>query len=222
MPTRTGFDEVHALDAPFRKTEAIIRRSTLAIVRLFSSMRSRISQTSDLYVLMEIIYGTYNEAANVYRSCLVTAYEAAYRAAFPAGTPNANIAVSAFLSAYTTPEGYVPRAEWQRKRDRCFEAVVAAIQSGSPVKEVINTSRNLLVGQVRQGADDMTTRALADAYGAAGIERVEYVTQRDGRVCEECRALDGQIYYIDSRPYLPRHHRCRCFFRPVVSSTDTA
>lgn len=222
MPTRTSFDEVNALDAPFSKTDIAIRRSTLAIVRLFSRMRSRITQAGDLYAMMEIVYGTYSQAEEVYRNCLATAYEAAYRSAFPSGMPNTLAAVSAFLTAYITPEGYVPRAEWQRKRDRCFEAIASAIQAGTSVMDAIKTARNLLVGQVRQGADDMTTRAIADAYDSAGIKRVKYVTQRDSRVCEECKSFDGRVYYIDSRPALPRHYRCRCFYVPVKPSTDTA
>lgn len=55
----------------------------------------------------------------------------------------------------------------------------------------------------------------------AGIRKVRFRSQGDGKVCEQCDTLDGQEFDIDD-PDLPipgpedeggdTHHNCRCFY----------
>ena len=54
-------------------------------------------------------------------------------------------------------------------------------------------------------------------YTQAGVEKVEWLSAtEDDRVCEECEALNGQIFDIDSVPEIPLHVNCRCCTAPVV------
>jgi SPP1 gp7 family putative phage head morphogenesis protein len=49
------------------------------------------------------------------------------------------------------------------------------------------------------------------------VEKVEWLSAtEDDRVCDECEALNGQIFDIDSVPEIPVHPNCRCCTAPVV------
>ncbi len=59
-------------------------------------------------------------------------------------------------------------------------------------------------------------------YGQWGISRVEWVAApEDGRVCPECKDLDGQVFDIEDVPPLPFHPGCRCTTVPVLSPEET-
>lgn len=54
--------------------------------------------------------------------------------------------------------------------------------------------------------------------GVIGVEvEAELATAGDEAVCEECEALEGQVYSIEeARGLIPVHPNCRCAFLPVV------
>lgn len=52
-------------------------------------------------------------------------------------------------------------------------------------------------------------------YRRYGIEKVQWLTANDERLCEECAAHDGQQYDIDDAPEIPAHPNCRCVLIPV-------
>ena len=39
---------------------------------------------------------------------------------------------------------------------------------------------------------------------------VQWITERDSRVCEVCAPRDGVVYAAEDAPELPAHPRCRC------------
>ena len=78
----------------------------------------------------------------------------------------------------------------------------------------INKALRLWSQQVGQYAINVTDYAMIDAFQDAGVEEVEWVSQRDGRVCNECHAYDGQRFRIDEIP--PKHWGCRCYVIPVI------
>lgn len=55
-----------------------------------------------------------------------------------------------------------------------------------------------------------------DVYTKAGIKKLEFVTARDDRVCEECSALDGKIFLLNEAPMLPLHPNARSILIPVI------
>lgn len=221
--TATRFDESNALNV-FSKTDVIIRRGATAMVRRFNRLRSKAHYASDQYVIIEIVYACYADSWNTYVSALEQAYKRAYLSVLPRGSPQrptdaqanmlAKNAVQQHLSSYVTPEGYVPRSEWERKRARCHEAIIAATKAGKSPDSAIDSARNLAVGQMRQGSDDMTDAAVIDAYKALGVTYVRLVSKHDERVCSTCHHLDGEVYELDEAPDLPLHHRCRCIYVP--------
>lgn len=48
------------------------------------------------------------------------------------------------------------------------------------------------------------------------IVKAEFITAGDDRVCEECLALEGQVYTLkEAEGLIPVHPRCRCITLPV-------
>lgn len=104
---------------------------------------------------------------------------------------------------------FLPEAE--RKKARFIEAVSAAQNRN---REIDKALRYWTV-QVAQYADNSVYRARLEAFKAAGIKRVKWVTQKDERVCEECDDLDEQVFPIDEVPP-PQHPHCRCIIVPIT------
>lgn len=220
MATASSLDELNRLGAEqsvYDRTDAILRRHMRVVVRRFGRLRSECQREDDAWALMQLVFLCYSDAWDDYSRCLQEAYAAGYGAYLPSGGQlAAGSAFAAYSASYALPEGYRPRAEWERKRDRAYESLCAVVQGGGDRGQSVERSRNVWARQLRQGADDMTLRGSLDALSDAGVRRVRFVTQRDGRVCERCRSHDGRTYRLGSQPALPLHHNCRCFYAPVV------
>lgn len=68
--------------------------------------------------------------------------------------------------------------------------------------------------QIGQYAIDFTDRAVIQAFADAGIEQVEWETEKDERTCNSCGGLDGEKFPIAEIPVKP-HYGCRCRLKPV-------
>lgn len=106
---------------------------------------------------------------------------------------------------------YTYDTEVYRKRDRAKEAVNAII---GKVKKQIEIDKQLKLWnrQTVWYTDLVSDEAMIAALKDSGVKRVQWVTQKDGKVCEECRERDGKIYPIDKIPVKP-HPNCRCWLR---------
>ncbi len=49
-----------------------------------------------------------------------------------------------------------------------------------------------------------------------GVQRLEWMTMEDERMCPVCGELDGKVFDIDRFPNQPYHPRCRCCALPIV------
>lgn len=72
--------------------------------------------------------------------------------------------------------------------------------------------------QLAQYAINFTDYAMVQAFQDAGVEMVQWNSQRDERVCNECHAYDGQVFYVDEVPR--KHWACRCYLRPVFRKKE--
>ena len=104
---------------------------------------------------------------------------------------------------------FLPEAE--RKKARFIEAVSVAQNRNQEIDKALR----YWTVQVAQYADNSVYRARLEAFKAAGIKRVKWVTQKDERVCEECDDLDEQVFPIDEVPP-PQHPHCRCIIVPIT------
>ena len=111
--------------------------------------------------------------------------------------------------------------EWERKRDRLAESMMAVIQAQDAVR-ISNTNEirvalqralNLMEKQMRQMADTVTDEARNRAFEDAGVDQVMWNSQHDNKVCSECDSRDGQIYPIYAVP--GKHRGCRCYLTPA-------
>ncbi len=58
-------------------------------------------------------------------------------------------------------------------------------------------------------------------YKDNGVQKAEFFTALDERVCEECEPLHGRIFPVDeAQGVIPIHPACRCTFLPIVSPDD--
>jgi len=55
-----------------------------------------------------------------------------------------------------------------------------------------------------------------DVYTKAGIDKVEFVTAKDDRVCKECSALHGKIFRLNEAPIIPLHPNSRSILLGIV------
>lgn len=107
---------------------------------------------------------------------------------------------------------YIFLEEAKRKEQRLLEAVEAAQNRNAEIDRALK----YWTGQVGQYADNSVYRARLQAFQDAGVKRVMWVTQRDGRVCSDCDDLDGLIFPISQVPP-PQHIHCRCELHPVLN-----
>lgn len=68
--------------------------------------------------------------------------------------------------------------------------------------------------QLGQYAINITDYATIQAFTDAGVEMVQWMSEHDNRTCNECYALDGQLFPVNEIPRKP-HWGCRCFWRAV-------
>ena len=101
--------------------------------------------------------------------------------------------------------------ETERKKQRTVEGIMSAHNKN----EVIDRSLRLWTLQIAHYADKSVDKATIDAYKAAGVKKVMWVTEDDDRVCAVCADRDGKIYHIGDIPDKPHYH-CRCQLVPVM------
>ena len=122
--------------------------------------------------------------------------------------------LTGILDVFDPVTKYTIHTETDRKRARTFEAIMASMDK-SIRKQEINKTIRLWANQFRQYADTVTINATIQGLKDAGVEKVEWITQADERVCEDCKPKHQKIYDIDKVPPLPEHYGCRCFIIPV-------
>lgn len=104
---------------------------------------------------------------------------------------------------------FLPEAD--RKRDRLVESIIAAHNKG----EEIDRGLRYWSQQLAQYADNSVMMATIHGYSDAGVKKVRWLSENDGRVCETCEDRDGKEYAITEIPPAP-HMRCRCILVPVT------
>lgn len=127
--------------------------------------------------------------------------------------------VDGILGEYNPVTGYLYYPEADRKRARIAEAMITAllIASRKDYHKELKRFADLWKTQTSQYGDTMVDRARVDTFKKNGIKRVRWVSQKDEKVCEECRDRDGKIYPIDKIPDKPHYH-CRCWIMPIKDS----
>ena len=119
--------------------------------------------------------------------------------------------IDLFLSEPDPVAKYSFNSEAERKEARLIEALAVADQPGREIDRALK----LWTAQIGQFAVEAVDAAMLDGYEDAGVKEVEWVTERDEKVCEECSERDGKRYPLADAPHKD-HFGCRCMLRPVV------
>lgn len=129
--------------------------------------------------------------------------------------------VDSMLAEYNPITGYLYLAEADRKRARLAEALIAAILIGSRVdyRTQLKKFAVLWKTQTQQYAIDTVDKTRIRTLKKNGIKFVRWETEKDDRVCEECKKRNGKIYPINAIPSKP-HYGCRCWIVPVTKDSN--
>ena len=85
------------------------------------------------------------------------------------------------------------------------------------IQDVTGLAKNKAVTIARTETLRAGNAASIDRYKRVEVERVEWVSALDDRICEECESLHGKTFDIDNIPDLPVHPNCRCTVVPLIT-----
>lgn len=149
----------------------------------------------------------------------------------------------ALLDEYDPITKYVYNHEVERKKAYLQEAIIAIADQKKGFKNLVDITRTNMMktGKLKsritqtkrtsikkefdkalrywsrmtdQYCIDVSDSAQMKAFVDAGVEKVRWNAELDGRECQICRDRDGKVYPIDNIPVKP-HYGCRCWFTPA-------
>lgn len=143
-----------------------------------------------------------------------------------AKSPPNDLYILGLLHMYDTKMQYQYSKEWERKRDRLKESMMAVgiaadnlnIANTQAGRAALKRALDLAERQVMEMVDTVTDETRIKAYRDAGLEKVRWITQQDNRVCHTCDERHGKVYLIDRLP--AKHPRCRCYLVGVQSDSN--
>ncbi len=124
--------------------------------------------------------------------------------------------VTGFLGMVNPVTGYLYTPELERKRLRLVEEILTSreVDSRERLNKALKRSADLMYTQSLQYADDVSDFAEKTVLENAGLEKVVWNTERDGKVCSECAAKDGKVFLISDAGLFKEHYHCRCYLTP--------
>lgn len=115
------------------------------------------------------------------------------------------------LDSYNYVTGYLYSPEADRKRLRLSEAINTAMSFNDRqlYSKEVKRFFNLWWTQTKQYMIYVVDKTETKAWEDLGVEYAMWVTASDEKVCEECGAMDGEIFPLSEFPEKP-HYNCRC------------
>lgn len=115
------------------------------------------------------------------------------------------------LDEYNYVTGYLYNPEAERKRLRLSEAINTAItyKDRKLYSENVKRFFRLWWTQTKEYMIYVVDKTETKAWEDLGVEYAMWATAQDEKVCEECGAMDGEIFPLDEFPEKP-HYNCRC------------
>lgn len=193
-------------------TDKAIERINRVIQHEFSNMRRSILAFDNIYAVQNAVNGAYSAILTAVKKIYLEIANDAYKAVTERDGGFSMMWLEMFLLDYDQLTKYVFTHEYDRKRARTFEALVAS-KKKDVSQEIKQAMVNLAI-QTKQYADEITDTATLQGYKDSGVERVVWVTEQDGRVCRECKSRQGRTYDVNKVPVKP-HIRCRCYLLPT-------
>lgn len=202
----------------YEVTDKGIKQMNRVIQHEFAVMRHTVLQFDEISVIQSAVNACYGNILRECKKIYLAIANDAYKSVTERDGMFSVLWLEQFLYGYDAVTKYVFTHEFDRKRARTFEAVVASKKTELS-KEFKQAMYNLSV-QTTQYADEVTDYAVLQGYIDSNIQRVRWVSEQDGRVCRTCFERNGRTYDVHKVPLKP-HIRCRCYLLPA-SNKDTS
>lgn len=192
----------------YELTDIVIENIRKELIRDFSKLKSLLSY--DELNVMSATKDVYSKIDLYVRQMFLQLMQAVYKKVTKRTCPYNYAWLESFLLEYDEVSKYVYANEFERKRDRLAEALIA-----SPKKnEEIDAALRYLSFMLTAYAVRVTDQVVLMAYRDIGIDAVRWKAEKDNKTCTICKHRNGHIYDIEQVPPKP-HLNCRCEYEEV-------
>lgn len=192
----------------YELTDIAIENIRKELIRDFSKLKSLLSY--DELNVMSATKAVYSKIDLYVRQMFLQLMQAVYKKVTKRTCPYNYAWLESFLLEYDEVSKYVYANEFERKRDRLTEALIA-----SPKKnEEIDAALRYLSFMLTAYAVRVTDQVVLTAYRDMGIDAVRWKAEKDNKTCTICKHRNGHIYDIEQVPPKP-HLNCRCEYEEV-------
>ena len=192
----------------YELTDIVIENIRKELIRDFSKLKSLLSY--DELNVMSATKAVYSKIDLYVRQMFLQLMQAVYKKVTKRTCPYNYAWLESFLLEYDEVSKYVYANEFERKRDRLAEALIA-----SPKKnEEIDAALRYLSFMLTAYAVRVTDQVVLTAYRDLGIDAVRWKAEKDNKTCTICKHRNGHIYDIEQVPPKP-HLNCRCEYEEV-------
>lgn len=192
----------------YELTDIVIENIRKELIRDFSKLKSLLSY--DELNVMSATKDVYSKIDLYVRQMFLQLMQAVYKKVTKRTCPYNYAWLESFLLEYDEVSKYVYANEFERKRDRLAEALIA-----SPKKnEEIDAALRYLSFMLTAYAVRVTDQVVLTAYRDMGIDAVRWKAEKDNKTCTICKHRNGHIYDIEQVPPKP-HLNCRCEYEEV-------
>ena len=191
------------------------------VVKEFNKLKSKVLSFDEVNILNEVNV-TYNTLKSITYNKFMELASAQYEKYFFNEDASYEGITEEWLYELLTEVDEVTKYsysnELDRTRQRCFEGLVAVTSAEFAVKsnidDVISTSMKHYSRMLRQETITLANKSAVKAMKDEGSQKVKWITQKDGNVCDRCKEKNGVVYSIDKIPPKP-HIGCRCSLKPA-------
>lgn len=194
-------------------TDKAIAVMNRAVQHEFATLRRSLLSFDNVNAILAAVNACYGAIDRVAKECYLSIAKDAYKTVTGRDSMITYFWLEQFLYGYDSVTKYVYAHEFDRKRARLFEAVVASKKKD--FSKELKQAMLSLATQLKQEADEVTDAATLKGYQDSGVTRVRWITESDGRVCMECRKRHWKTYLVSAVPDKP-HIRCRCYLIPAT------
>lgn len=192
----------------YELTDIVIENIRKELIRDFSKLKSLLSY--DELNVMSATKAVYSKIDLYVRQMFLQLMQAVYKKVTKRTCPYNYAWLESFLLEYDEVSKYVYANEFERKRDRLAEALIAS----SKKNEEIDAALRHLSFMLTAYAVRVTDQVVLMAYRDMGIDAVRWKAEKDNKTCTICKHRNGHIYDIEQVPPKP-HLNCRCEYEEV-------
>lgn len=192
----------------YELTDIVIENIRKELIRDFSKLKSLLSY--DELNVMSATKAVYSKIDLYVRQMFLQLMQAVYKKVTKRTCPYNYVWLESFLLEYDEVSKYVYANEFERKRDRLAEALIASTKKN----EEIDAALRYLSFMLTAYAVRVTDQVVLTAYRDMGIDAVRWKAEKDNKTCTICKHRNGHIYDIEQVPPKP-HLNCRCEYEEV-------